>query len=257
MVQLMPASQEGAPEWRQIEVDEVDSTNLEMIRQAEAGLIAPGTALMAGRQYAGRGRHGRNWVPALGNLYLSCLIEDREHFGPSWSLLAGIAVHRAITGLAPELAATLRLKWPNDLMLADRKLGGILIERAGQAEPWWLVIGIGLNLKQPEGVENAAGLDSVLPQLTPAVMRDAILHQFEACRLHYAVTGMPGIRAGWLEHAWRLGGEVSCHVGTEKLTGRFIDLNVGGGLVLQLPGGETRRITGGEVHFAEAGEGMA
>ncbi len=127
---------------------EVDSTNAWLRRHRPPGRT---WACLAERQTAGRGRRGRAWVsPCAGNVYLS--LGWRFAGGPAGlgplSLVAGAAVAEAIE---TETGVAVGLKWPNDLLIGDRKLGGLLIELAGEpAGPCEVVLGVGINLRMPE-----------------------------------------------------------------------------------------------------------
>jgi BirA family transcriptional regulator, biotin operon repressor / biotin---[acetyl-CoA-carboxylase] ligase len=127
--------------------EQIDSTNRHLMREASAGAPS-GTVCLAERQTAGRGRLGRPWISPFGaNLYLSVLW--RYAAPPAalggFSLVAGAVVadvlrRAGVQGLA--------LKWPNDLLWRRRKLGGILLEVAGEAQgPCALVAGVGINLR--------------------------------------------------------------------------------------------------------------
>lgn len=135
---------------------EVDSTNSELMRRARAGRIEP-VLLVAESQSAGRGRLGRGWASAPGDsLTFSLGLQLAPEDWSGLSLAVGVAVAEA-------LHARIRIKWPNDLWVDDRKLAGILIETAAWAagEPQaarYAVIGIGINIREP-----AAGAYSVAP----------------------------------------------------------------------------------------------
>lgn len=122
---------------------------------AEQGAPA-GTLVVADAQTSGRGRFGREWVSAPGAGVWCTIIERPQDAGvlDVLSLRVGMRVAGALDGMARE---RVKLKWPNDLMLAGRKLGGILIESrfAGQTLAW-VAIGIGVNVRAPE-VDGAAG----------------------------------------------------------------------------------------------------
>ena len=143
---------------------EIDSTNSELMRRARAGQLDP-ILLVAERQTAGRGRLGRTWhtdgaeiegIPAL-TFSLGLPLSPQNWSG--LSLAVGISV-------AQSLHPSLRLKWPNDIWLNDRKLGGILIETAVVNDVRYAVIGIGINIA-PLTVITASGLST-----PPACLRE-------------------------------------------------------------------------------------
>lgn len=145
----------------------VDSTNARLL---DAELVPQRVrVLLAERQSAGRGRRGRGWVsPPGANLYLSLLRE----FAADWAALAGlslavgVAAARALDDLA---LPGVTLKWPNDLQIDGRKLGGILIETRERHERLRVVIGIGLNVRMPQAA--AEGIDQ--PWADVASLTDA------------------------------------------------------------------------------------
>ncbi len=128
-------------------LQEVDSTNSELMRRARSGQMAP-VLLVAERQTAGRGRLGRGWRSAPGeSLTFSLGMKLAPAKWSGLSLAVGVS-------LAETLHPRIRLKWPNDLWVDDRKLGGILIETAsfgnGADAPRYAVIGVGLNILPPQ-----------------------------------------------------------------------------------------------------------
>ncbi|WP_273209844.1 biotin--[acetyl-CoA-carboxylase] ligase [Marinobacter subterrani] len=137
-------------------LDEVDSTNAEVLRQIPAG-AGKIPVVMADCQTAGRGRRGRVWQSPRGeNLYLSIGLTFHGGFGvlDGLSLVLGVAVANALEQLGvPEVG----LKWPNDIFLPDGKLGGILVELQGELEEGvvQVIAGIGLNVRmsRTEGVD--------------------------------------------------------------------------------------------------------
>ena len=144
--------------------DSVDSTNTEALRNARIG-AAHGTCIIARQQTAGRGRQGRVWIsPPDAGLYLSVVL--RPHLDhamlPVITLAAAIAVHDALTelGLKPDI------KWPNDVLVNEKKISGILAETAETADGLAVVVGIGVNVMNdsfpPEIVETATSIMSEL-----------------------------------------------------------------------------------------------
>ena len=124
----------------------VDSTNQAAADLAEEG--APeGSIVLAREQSAGRGRDGRRWhSPPGSGLYLSMLYRPGvAELGPLISILAGLGVTRRLDYAFPGLDPA--VKWPNDIMAGDRKIGGILAEAVwGDGGPRHLVVGVGLNV---------------------------------------------------------------------------------------------------------------
>lgn len=142
---------------------EVDSTNSELMRRARAGRIEP-VLLVAERQSAGRGRLGRAWHAEPGDsLTFSLGLPLAPADWSGLSLAAGAA-------LAEALHEDVRLKWPNDLWVGERKLAGILIETAAplQGGPGrYTIVGVGINLAPRSGQAYATppiGLRELLPQ---------------------------------------------------------------------------------------------
>lgn len=151
----LPARARGALASLDVQWD-IDSTNARLL-----AVPAPAhgcAVLFAERQSAGRGRRGRQWAsPLAANLYFS--VARRFHTPLArmggLSLAVGVAVSEAVAGLGVSQA---RVKWPNDVWVAGRKLAGVLIETGGElGGPVDAVIGVGLNVLMPEAP--AAGID--------------------------------------------------------------------------------------------------
>lgn len=158
----------------------VDSTNSHALKLGRLGVEAP-TVVVAWEQTAGRGRAGRSWQAQPGDsltmsLALPLALGEVPGGGSALSLAVGVAVAEALDGLLGRLGASnapaIQLKWPNDLWVDDRKLGGILIEAVSgpalPAQQRWVVIGLGLNLSgtPAEALETRCDLRSVT--LSPA-----------------------------------------------------------------------------------------
>lgn len=125
-------------------VSQVGSTNTELVRRAASGDLATLTALVTAHQTAGRGRLGRVWTAPEGTS-LACSIFVRTDRGVGWlPLLAGLAMTRAVRRLLPDRAVA--LKWPNDVLVGDAKISGLL----GELVPGGAVMGAGLNLTMTE-----------------------------------------------------------------------------------------------------------
>jgi BirA family biotin operon repressor/biotin-[acetyl-CoA-carboxylase] ligase len=179
----------------------VDSTNAWLMRQQAGYAVA---ACIAEHQSAGRGRRGRHWCSPFGsNLYLSLRCRFDEGMGrlSGLSLAIAVVMIRALREAGVEQAA---VKWPNDIYWQGRKLGGILLEVAGEpAGPCVVVIGIGLNMAMPA----AAGKDIDQPWADLAAIHDGVSRNRLAGRLlHHLLDGVEVFQYGGLapfEPEWR------------------------------------------------------
>jgi BirA family biotin operon repressor/biotin-[acetyl-CoA-carboxylase] ligase len=151
-----------------VRLERVDSSMDALHRLAEDGAEA-GTVVVAAEQSGGRGSRGRRWASPPGGVWCSLLFRPASAAGLELAgLRAGLTVAETLDrlGLEPKL----QLKWPNDLMLDDRKAGGILCEARWQATTLeWLAVGLGLNLENqiPAGLATTAvAVGRYLPELT-------------------------------------------------------------------------------------------
>jgi BirA family biotin operon repressor/biotin-[acetyl-CoA-carboxylase] ligase len=209
------------------------------------------TAVLAERQTGGRGREGRTWESPPGGLYLSVLLRPSGEGARLIPLAAGVAVAEAVAGFG----VTGELKWPNDVLVSGRKLGGILTEgSSASAGVEWVVLGVGLNVtldprSLPEGLresvtslaaEGAMGADAV------AVAASVLAHLgvwYDALR-----EAPSRVVAAWRARsvAW-WGSLVDVRSGASVLRGRLVAVDEDGALVIELEGGDRRRLVSGEV----------
>ncbi|MEW6055432.1 MAG: biotin--[acetyl-CoA-carboxylase] ligase [Bdellovibrionota bacterium] len=142
-----------------IELDECDSTN------DEAWRFEPRTLILANRQRSGRGRQGRTWESdASGNIYASLHLEPPGLMAPWIPLAAGVsaieALQHACEALNCPTPRNLRLKWPNDIMIAHAKMGGILCESRVMGEKLsGIVVGFGLNFSHAPKISSLETVD--------------------------------------------------------------------------------------------------
>ena len=229
--------------YRLVRHDQIDSTNSEARRLAEAGERGP-VWITADRQTAGRGRRGRAWEQGEGNLAATLLIHPTGDFA-QLSFAAALAVAEMVEAFAPGAAIT--VKWPNDVLANGKKLAGILLESG----PGWLAIGIGVNLvSHPEGTEFPA---TSLAQLgiAPPSSQDALAllaarfgHWYGA----WMNQGFETLRTAWLARAGGLGAPIRARLPHETRHGVFEGIDASGALLLNEQG-EVHAITAGEVFF--------
>jgi BirA family biotin operon repressor/biotin-[acetyl-CoA-carboxylase] ligase len=237
--------------YRVIELDDIDSTNLEAARQAAAG--APdGTVIWAKAQMGGRGRRGRAWASPAGNLYCSILMRPLEpaQVATQVGFVVSLAGAEAARG-ALSADRTVALKWPNDILVSDRKVAGILLESQSSAPGRldWLVVGFGLNVvSHPDTAEYpASDLRAEGASTTARDMLEAYLESFARWRLRWRGEGFAPVRTAWTGLAVGLGRDIKVRLTDETLEGRFRALDDDGGLVLELADGSLRVITSGQV----------
>ncbi len=234
--------------------DDIDSTNSEALRRATSG-EAGGLWIMAGRQMKGRGRSGRTWHSGSGNFYSSLLIQlsssanDLSHL----PLTVGVAAHEALLKACEDIPPpSLRLKWPNDILLNRAKIGGVLIESLHPVDlkGAYVIIGIGLNLvEHPHGIASGVTNLAVHGYVTsPAAVLEAMAATMD-CWLNRwdEGDGNEGVRAAWLSRALGVGDDVSVKLSEEVVMGAFEGLDERGALMLRLADGEIRRISFGDV----------
>ena len=137
---------DAPPNWTIHSLAAVSSTQVEVRRRLSKGERAP-FAVAAETQTEGRGRRGRSWLSPRGGLWVSLAIEHPAPADPFFSLIAAEATRSAVAGLLPSSQGSqLTLKWPNDLLLNDRKWGGLLAEVEPSPSGVWILLGIGLDL---------------------------------------------------------------------------------------------------------------
>ncbi len=238
--------------------DEIDSTNTVAARLARKG-AEEGVAVIAERQYQGRGRLGRSWFsPSFLNLYISFILRPPvpPSVAPQLSLVAGLAVAMAVE---EEGAEGVTIKWPNDILVGDRKLAGILTETEAEADRVrWVVVGIGANLNCTRS-QFPAQLRGQATSLRIAVGRKVDRCRFTA-RLCGAVDGCYGsflkggfgaIRRQWQRRAYLTGREVVVESLGERVGGRVQGVDSEGALLVD-SGGARRRILSGDVTLSGA-----
>ena len=243
------------PAYRLVQLDEVDSTNREARRRAAEG-AEDGTLIWARHQTAGYGRQGREWASAEGNLFLSLIVRPDCPLASAaqFSFVTAVALGDAIGSVAPPLIEV-TYKWPNDILLNDRKAAGILLESKGAAEQKldWLVIGVGVNVSAypPETRLPATSLH--FEGCPPAVSAVDLLEAFARHMLSWIniwlEDGFAPVRQTWLRHAQGLHEQIEVRLPQETLQGTFTDLDADGTLLLTLPDGTVRQIAAGEVYL--------
>lgn len=221
--------------WRVVRYGAIDSTNEEARRRALAG--EPGRLwIVADEQSAGRGRRGRVWISAKGNLHASALMIDPcpPAAAAQLGFVAGVALARAANDLG---ATDVGLKWPNDLMSRGAKCAGILVEGVGPGGGRAAyVVGVGVNCAHaPEGLGYAT---SCLTQAGQAVDRSELFERLverfdESLAAWRAGQAFDRVRAAWLDRALGLGERIAIQNGAGKREGVFEGIDAAGRLIMR------------------------
>lgn len=202
-----PIASERAARMRSLDLRfDVDSTNTRLLAAA-APPYGYADVLLSELQHAGRGRRGRHWIAPFGGsiaLSMGWSFADASKASPTLSLCVGVAVARA---LARAGAVGVGLKWPNDIWLADRKIGGVLMElRAEASGPAHVVIGVGVNVTLAEparagieatGVRVAAVADACTARPSRNFIAGAIIDELLSMLVDFEREGFAAFRAAW------------------------------------------------------------
>jgi BirA family biotin operon repressor/biotin-[acetyl-CoA-carboxylase] ligase len=221
---------------------ELDSTNRQLLDDARRG-APPGSVVVADHQTAGRGRLDRTWEAAPGSsLLVSVLV--RPDLEPSRIHVVVMAAALALRSAVGDVAGfTPELKWPNDLVVGDRKLAGLLAEREGDA----IVLGAGCNVRGdafgPElaGVATACETEAGRP-----IDRDEILDRFLS-ELGARLDALGAVAVDYRGALGTLGRPVRVETGTETIKGTAVDVDDDGALVVQADDGTRRVVNVGDV----------
>jgi len=192
--------------------EETASTN-DVLREKAAAGAPEGCVVISGAQTAGRGRRGKTWVSLPGKgLYLSLLLRPRWPAGesPFISFFAAVAVARALERLRVD---GVRLKWPNDVLVNGKKIGGVLIEprvNSGQIE--FVVVGIGINVAHSLEDLQALGKDAATSCLLEGVEVDRdeiavrVLNEFDLCYYMIQRGDKAAIISEWSQRSMKIRG---------------------------------------------------
>ena len=239
--------------YRLARYEELDSTNSEALRRAGEG-EPHGLWVWARRQNSGRGRLGRRWDSLPGNLFASLLLRPRckPQTATQLGFVGGLALYDAVKRLrvantGPDLA----LKWPNDLLCAEMKAGGILLESSNdKGGDLTVIMGIGLNLStHPHDTDYPAtdlarhGIES-----NP---RRALEQLARTCDTWLDVwnggEGFQDVRHAWMKCSLAEMTPLEVKLAGERLRGSYGGIDKDGALLLICGDGTKRRITTGDV----------
>lgn len=205
-----------------------------------------GDWLVALHQEAGRGRQGRSWFSVEGNFYGSTLVKLGPEDPPaqSLSLTAGLALIEAIDIAVP--AQPLQLKWPNDVMLIDKKLAGILLERSGER----IAVGFGVNLAAAPELPDRQGA-SLGGQIAPQAFAPLLAGSFARLLGLWRRSEPELLARAWLARAHPVGARLGVHAAADEvMTGTFEGIESDGALRLRRDDGQVEIVRAGDISLA-------
>jgi BirA family transcriptional regulator, biotin operon repressor / biotin---[acetyl-CoA-carboxylase] ligase len=232
---------------------EMGSTNAAIRHLAEKG--APeGTLVIAESQSLGRGRRGHSWVSPAGGIWLSLLLRPNiePQRAPLQTLLAAAALTEALWQAEKVSAA---IKWPNDLLWRDKKIAGILTEmKAMTGHLDYIIVGVGINANFPADClpEPLRGSATTLYEiLGRPIHRQRLVASFLlAWEKHYLLALQEGYAKAldvWRSYSSTLGRDVDLQSGDRQVTGRALDIDEEGRLVVETAPGLREAFLAGEV----------
>ena len=229
--------------WQWLDLEETQSTNDAVVKLylecQQACLVT------AKRQTAGRGRRGRSWISQEGNLFMSFAFPAPLEDIGRIAVLSGLSVLKTVRYFCPN--ASLKVKWPNDVLAGGGKISGILFERA--VNGFW-IMGIGINVRS-NPLKSAAGYQTMsLNALGATVDRLEVLRQFVAqwdeLMYSYQKNGFESLRRQWLDNAYNLGKTIIIRQENNEKQGIFAGLDENGALLLRTEK-DVEKILAGDV----------
>lgn len=243
--------------------ESIASTNDKAKELAIQG-VEEGTLVLAAAQTSGRGRNDRTWFSAPGlGIYASLIFRPQNLPAPNaFGILASVALGaiEAVDAVdAAEPKANVGIKWPNDLVVGEKKLAGILSEvgtKGGNVD--WCVVGIGLNVNHeasdfPNGLQSRATSLNVLCDRT-FELQPILVEMVERTGVWYRTfldQGMSTLLAAWRERSIILGREVRLETAGETYVGEAVAIEDNGGLRIRMEGGVEEVLHAGDIQLAQ------
>lgn len=248
---MSPAGEFTAPSgWVVRYIPETGSTN-DLAREAGEGGATERIVFVTDHQTQGRGRRGRSWLEVPGSGLVFSLLFPRHQTEPfMMTMVCSVAAVEAIEGLSP---VRVEIKWPNDLMVGSRKLGGVLTEVSWSPGHPFAVVGMGINVNfDPATVSGVPdNATSLLRETGQQISRQQLLHEI---LLHLdALLALdlrqlePVVRERWASRLWRRRQKVVVAEGSQQLEGVFEDVAEDGALLLRLDDGTLQSVRVGDL----------
>lgn len=217
--------------------DEATSTNDLAFKLIAENRAQNYSIITANSQTKGRGRHDRSWSSPVGNIYLSLILQfEKPHRVTDYSFLTACVIGNVLRSYGIET----KYKWPNDIILNDKKLAGILLQFQKINNIYNLVIGVGVNLVSSP--DYAASLADYKISKEDFIKRFG--EEFSSCQNQYQQFGFITIKDQWKSRAYKIGKNVRLSNGME---GTFSDIDKDGNLMLLDGAGKIQKILTEEI----------
>lgn len=235
---------------------ELKSTNIRAKEKALHGAeeISEGTLIVAERQSAGKGRLGREWFSPVGGIWFSVILYPQ--LSPSYisriTLMTAVAVVKSIK-ICTQIKS--QIKWPNDILINEKKVCGILTEMSAELDIInWVVVGIGINVniehrEFPEDIqENTISLKETSgKEISRVKLAQTFLQEFEKYYEILKRREFSSILKEWKLYSHTLGKKIRVDIGERIITGEAVDINEEGSLILKKEDGELLEIISGTI----------
>ncbi len=238
-------------------LDEIDSTNSEAKRISSTGLSPDYLVICAKRQTHGRGRSGNVWESIDGNLFMSIVVPSSGSLDTmcQLSFVSSLALENVLSSLfkSQNINTTLELKWPNDVLINDKKIAGILLESAGVNNEY-IIIGIGVNVCASPQIPDRSITDlhsEGLVFVEKHEIMNRFMSNFAVLYKDWTMKGFLPLRKKWLKKAKGLGKIISVNTGTSRISGKFVDIDFKGQARINISSGQVHSINTGELFFSE------
>ena len=234
--------------------DEVESTNDLAISLAENKQIFANQIIVANQQNKGRGRLNRNWDSPKGNLYFSLVLQPQIAIEKisQISFVAICALQMAVEKvfMQQKIYADIKNKWPNDLLIDQKKVAGILLEsKISNKICDFVILGIGVNIESNphQTLFPATNLKNFLCEISPAKFLEIFLEEFENLYENWHNFGFKNIRNLWQKNAYNLNSEIAINLGESRIEGVFEEIDEEGNIVIKNLQNERKKISYGDV----------
>jgi BirA family biotin operon repressor/biotin-[acetyl-CoA-carboxylase] ligase len=233
-----------------VQLDSIDSTNNWV--KSHLAELSPLTCVTAEEQTAGRGRFKRHWISPRGeNIYASLYLTTP--LGAAYLSNLGQIMAFACAKVLRGLGFKALLKWPNDVLIGDKKIAGVLTETVAHDDEIGVIIGIGLNVNMtPDslatiGVPATSLFEQSKKKWDRQELTELLMNHFQQDLELLKKSGFEPFQAPFENILAYKGQEITCRDGTQTITGICHSITKDGRLQLQLPSGEIKMVMAGEV----------